>query len=137
MRRRAAAGFTLLEIAVALSILGVGLVSCLQIFGASLRMQDRASRESRAVLAARVAMDALLFQTEIRDHTEERDSAEGFHTRILVRHADADDGLDAKLDLGEASDVSLRHLEVEVTWQDGAGSKSYLLKSLRMAPEND
>jgi prepilin-type N-terminal cleavage/methylation domain-containing protein len=133
MNRR---GFTLLEIAVALAILGVGTVSCLQIFSASLRMQSRASRESRAVMHARVAMDALLFQPEIRDHEETRDTAEGFRTHILVRHAGPEEGVDERA-LDVQSDVSLRYLQVDVTWQDGVGAKSYTVKSLRMAPENE
>jgi prepilin-type N-terminal cleavage/methylation domain-containing protein len=133
-RPGAPAGFTLLEIAIALAILGVGVVSVMQIFGASLRLQDRASRESRAVLHARAAMDALLFQPEIVDHTEERDTAEGFHTKVLVRHAGVEEGLDEK-ELEFQSEVSLRYLQVDVTWQDGIGKKTYTLKSLRMAPE--
>jgi len=133
MNRR---GFTLLEIAVALAILGIGTVSCLQIFGASLRMQSRASRQSRAVMHARVAMDALLFQPDIRDHEETRDTAEGFRTHILVRHAGADEGIDQRT-MDVQSEVSLRYLQVDVTWQDGVGQKSYTVKSLRMAPEND
>jgi general secretion pathway protein I len=135
-RRGAPAGFTLLEISVALAILGVGVVSVMQIFGSSLRLQDRASRESRVVLHARAAMDALLFQPEIADHTEERDTAEGFHTRILVRKAGPEEGIDDK-DLDMQSEVSLRYLQVDVTWQDGAGKKTYTLKSMRMAPDYD
>ena len=133
MRRR---GFTLLEIAVALAILGVGTVSCLQIFSASLRMQSSASRQSRAVMHARVAMDALLFQPEIRDHSEERHSGEGYRIRILVRHAGPEEGLN-KRELDFESEISLRYLQVEVAWEDGTGIKTYTLKSLRAAPEND
>jgi prepilin-type N-terminal cleavage/methylation domain-containing protein len=138
MRRSAKArcGFTLLEIAVALAILGVGIVSCLEIFGGSLRLQDRGSRESRAVLHARAAMDALLAEPEITDHSEERNTAEGFRTRILVRHASADEGLDDKT-LGFESDYALRYLQVDVSWEDGLGTKTYTLKSLRMAPEHE
>ena len=136
MRTRGRAGFTLLEIAVALAILGVGIVSCLQIFAGSLRMQDSASRQTRAVLHARAVMDALLFQPEIQDHFEERDTAEGFHTRVLVRHAGAEEGLEQR-DLDFQSDYSLRYLQVDVVWQEGTGAKSYVLKSLRMAPENE
>jgi len=135
-RRTAAGGFTLLEIAVALAVLGVGVVTCLQIFSGSLRLEDRASRESRAVLHARAAMDALLFGGELTDHTEERNTAEGYKTKIVVRHAGADEGID-KRDLDFQSDVSLRYLEVDVTWQDGIGFKTYTLKSMRAAPENE
>jgi general secretion pathway protein I len=135
--RRAAAGFTLLEIAVALAILGVGLVTCMQIFGGSLRLQDRAMRQSRAVLHARATMDALLFQPDIADHSEERTTADGFQTRILVRHAGPDEGLPERRKLDFATDVALRYLEVDVTWQDGAGAKTYTLRSMRVANEND
>ena len=131
-----APGFTLIEVAVALAILGVGVVFCLQIFGASLRMQSRASRGTRAVLAARAAMDALLASPEIRDHDEDRDSAEGFRTHVVVRHAGAAEGVSEKA-LDFQSEHSLRYLEVDVVWKDGSGAKTYTLKSLRMAPENE
>ena len=134
--RRGARGFTLLEIAVALAVLGIGIVTCLQIFTGSLRLQDRSSRESRAVLHARAAMDALLFGTEVTDHSEERTTAEGFRTRILVRHAGPEEGVE-KRDLDVVSELGLRYLEVDVTWQDGVGAKTYTLKSMRAAPEND
>jgi prepilin-type N-terminal cleavage/methylation domain-containing protein len=136
MSRRRARGFTLLEIMVALAILGVGVVTCLQIFSGSIRLTDRASRQSRAVLHARAAMDALLFGNELADHTEERTTAEGYRTRILVRHAGPEEGIDRK-DLDFVTDVALRYLQVDVTWQDGIGFKTYTLKSMRAAPENE
>ena len=138
MRAGARAGFTLLEIAVALAILGVGVVTCLEIFSASLRIQDRASRETRAVLAGRAAMDALLFQPEISDHSECRASAEGYKTCVEVRHAGPQDGVETDdSDMGIASDVSLRYLQVDVYCQDANGAKTYTLKSLRAAPEDE
>ena len=135
MTRRPAHGFTLLEISVALAVLAVGLVTCLQIFSASLRLQETAARESRAVLFARGAMDALI-AGDLADHSEERSTAEGYKLHVLVRHATKDEGIDQK-DLDLSSDVSLRYLQVDVTWQDGTGAKSYTLKSLRAAPETD
>ena len=136
MSRRGAAGFTLLEVGVAMAIVGVGVVICLQIFSGSLRLQDRASRETRAVLYARALMDALFFETEISNHTEERDTAEGYHARVVVRDAGPEDGVEFPEDFEPNLDVTLRALEVEVSWQDGVGMKTYALKSLRMAPED-
>jgi prepilin-type N-terminal cleavage/methylation domain-containing protein len=134
---RRAAGFTLLEVAVALAILGIGVVSTLRIFSGSLRLEDRAAREDRAVLYARAAMDALLFQPEVSDHVEERGpTAEGFRARIQVRHAGASEGVTPP-DQDFQSDQGLRFLQVDVTWQDGAGAKTYTLKSMRVAPENE
>ncbi len=134
--RRRQHGFSLLEISVALAVLGVGLVSCMQIFSQSLRLQDVASRRSRAVLFARAAMDALIHAPELVDHTEERPTAEGYKLRVLVRHAGKEEGIDQK-DLDLVSDVSLRFLQVDVAWQDGAGAKTYTLTSLRAAAETE
>ena len=135
--RRRGAGFTLLEIAVALAILGIGVVTCLQIFSGSLRLQDRATRQSRAVLHARATMDALLFQPEITDHSEERTTADGFVTRILVRHALPTEGAPDRDDLDDVPELTLRYVQVDVLWQDGLGEKSYTVTSMRTAPENE
>jgi prepilin-type N-terminal cleavage/methylation domain-containing protein len=132
-----ARGFTLLEIAIAMAILGVGVVTCLRLFSGSLRLQARASRETRAVLHARAAMDALLFEPEVRDQSRELPAtAEGFRTRVLVRHAGADEGI-GKRAMDFESDYALRYLQVDVSWQDGLGSKTYTLRSMRIAPENE
>lgn len=137
MRHRPSAGFTLLEIMVSLAILGVGLVACMQIFGGSLRLQDRASRETRAVLYARALMDELLIRPEIKNHTEDKEiTAEGFKARVEVRPAGSTEGLDDKvldLDIG----VGLRVLAVQVAWQDGAGVKTYEVQSMRLAPDDE
>jgi prepilin-type N-terminal cleavage/methylation domain-containing protein len=131
------AGFTLLEIAVALAVLGVGIVTCLEIFSGAIQIQSRAARQSRAVLHARTAMDALLFQQDVTDGERVLPTtADGFATRVLVRHAGPEDGL-LEHDLQNDLDMALRYLEVDVSWQDGLGTKSYTLRSMRMALENE
>jgi len=131
------AGFTLLEIAVALAILGIGVVGVLRSFSAGLRLEDRASREDRVVLYARAAMDALLFQPEVPDQSRDLPAtAEGFRAHVLVRHAGPSEGIETS-DLDFQPDQTLRYLQVDVVWQDGAGAKTYTLKSMRVAPENE
>jgi len=147
MRRRSR-GFTLIEIAVAMAVLGVGVVTLQQIYQGALRLQDRSSRQGRAVLHARAAMDSLLAPRTIADTTSEETTREGFRTRILVRHATAADapmldgsvgGSDGDEDrqFGLETEQSLRFLEVEVSWSDGSGQKTYTLRSLRLASEEE
>ena len=137
MTRSPRAGFTLLEIAVALAILGIGVVGVLRSFSAGLRLEDRASREDRVVLYARAAMDALLFQPEVPDQSRDLPAtAEGFRAHVLVRHAGPSEGIETS-DLDFQPDQTLRYLQVDVVWQDGAGAKTYTLKSMRVAPENE
>jgi len=131
------AGFTLLEIAVALAILGVGVVGILRSFSAGLRLEDRASREDRVVLYARAAMDSLLFQPDVPDQSRDLPAtAEGFRAHVLVRHAGPSEGIETS-DLDFQPDQTLRYLQVDVVWQDGTGAKTYTLKSMRVAPENE
>jgi len=143
VRRRAAGprdvrgGFTLLEVAIALAILGVGVVTTLQLFSGSLRLQERAGREARAVLAARAAMDALLFQPEVKNQDSEEVTAEGFKRRILVRDATAADGFILPDDESFEPDFILKYLEVGIAWQDGIGDKTYTVRSMRIAPADD
>ena len=137
-RRHRAGGFTLLEIAVALAILGAGVVTCLQIFGGSLRLQDRASRESRAVLAARASMDHLLSERDegLVPHNDCRPtSAEGFKVCERVWDCGPEEGVDKK-DLDLDSGFLLRCMHVDVTWQDGVGFKTYGVDSMRSVSES-
>ena len=100
------------------------------------------------MLHARAAMDSLLAPRTISDTTSEQTTREGFKTRILVRHATAEDAPMLQGSAGGSDDdsdshfkleteQSLRYLEVEVTWSDGTGQKSYTLRSLRLAIEDD
>ena len=88
MRGRAeTAGLTLLEVAVALAILGAGVVTCLQIFTGSLQLQARASRQLRVAMAARSKMDSLFAQELQAGCREDPPNAEGFLVRSCVTEA--------------------------------------------------
>jgi prepilin-type N-terminal cleavage/methylation domain-containing protein len=131
--KRVAAGFTLLEVAVALAILGVGVVTCLQIFSGSLRLQSRAARQSQAVVLARSAMDDLLTQREELHPTDT--TYGGFHVVSSWRTCGPEEGCD-EAHFGADMDTEDYpvYLQVDVTWQDGVGNKTYTLKSLRLPP---
>ena len=133
MRPRAGrAGFTLLEIAVALSVLGVGVVTCLQIFSGSLRLQSRSARQSMAVVYARGAMDELLAQREQLQGTDT--TVGGFHVVSSWRPCAADEGCDEEHFGTIDPEEYPVYLQVDVSWQDGVGAKTYTLKTLRLAP---
>jgi general secretion pathway protein I len=138
MSSRHRAGFTLLEIAVALAIVGIGMVACMQVFSGSLKLQDRASRQSRAVLVARVGMDELLMRPndQLRDGCEDRPpGADGFRMRRCVRTAGPEDGVEPdEKEADTQMEQVLRYLEVAVAWQDGAGEKNYTVRSMRLTP---
>ena len=129
-------GFTLIEIAVAIAILGVGVVTLQQIYQGSLRLQNRAARQDLAVLRARMAMDKLLAEPTVSVGS---DCTTGGGFRICTARLVAPEGYGGggekrDFELSE-SDQQLYFLEVDVTWKDGAGDKTYTLKTLRIASE--
>src|SRR5262245_26993711 len=137
MRGRSRAGFTLLEVAVALAIVGIGMVALMQVFSGSLKLQDRASRQSRAVLVARVGMDELLMRPTdlLRDGCEDLPGgADGYRMRKCVRKAGAEDGVEDSNDPDVQTEQVLRYLEVAVAWDDGSGEKTYTVRSMRLTP---
>lgn len=138
-RGRGASGFTLIEIAVALGILGIGLVACMQIFSGSLKLEDRSSREARAALYARAIMDEMLVRPAERLRNGEESlepTAEGFRARRAIRDAGPAEGVE-KRELDFEAETALRYLEVEVGWQDGQHAKTYVVRSMRMAPHDE
>jgi len=63
---RNARGFTLLEVAVALAIMGVGVVTVLELFSAGLKMETGAGVRARAVVYARGLLDQTMALAEIK-----------------------------------------------------------------------
>jgi prepilin-type N-terminal cleavage/methylation domain-containing protein len=135
MRGRAR-GFTLIEIAVAIAILGVGVVTLQQIYQGSLRLQSRASHQDLAVLRARMEMDKMLAEPTVSVGSGCKDGG-GYRTctsRMIAPNEYGGRGEGSDLGL-EDTEIRLYFLEVDVTWQDGAGDKTYTLKTLRAALE--
>jgi len=62
-----AAGFTLLEVVVAMTIVGVGVVNLLELFSMGLRTGSRSAVASEAITYGRQAMDEILLRRKIED----------------------------------------------------------------------
>ena len=69
MRRQR--GFTLIEIAIGMAILGLGVVSALEVFGSAVRVARISARRTEAIMHAKALMDSSLWAA-----TAQRDLAE-------------------------------------------------------------
>ena len=61
------AGFTLLEVVVAMTIVGIGVVTLLEIFSTGLRLGSRSSATTEATTYGRQAMDEILLRRKIEE----------------------------------------------------------------------
>jgi prepilin-type N-terminal cleavage/methylation domain-containing protein len=133
-RRDGAAGFTLLEVAIALAIIGVGVVTVLELFSAALRMESGAGMRTRAVVHARGLLDAAMALPEIKPGGERGRIDDVFRYEVGVR--EAPEYLDSnKKDLDVQSDVVMYEIQVSVLWTQTADREGvYTIRTLRLAP---
>jgi prepilin-type N-terminal cleavage/methylation domain-containing protein len=65
------AGFTLLEVVVAMTIVGIGVVTLLEIFSMGLRLGSRSSAATEAMTYGRQAMDEILLRRKIEEGAQQ------------------------------------------------------------------
>jgi len=137
--RRGARGFTLLEVAIALAILGVGVVTVLELFSAALRMESGAGVRSRAVVYARGLLDQTMALPEMRAGSDRGRFDDMYHWEVVVREApeygQGNDKDKPAHDLTIKSDFLMYEIEVSVLWSQTANREGvYTIRTLRLAP---
>jgi prepilin-type N-terminal cleavage/methylation domain-containing protein len=144
--RRGSRGFTLLEVAIAMAILGVGVVTVLELFSAGLRMEGNAGFRARAVVYARGLLDQTLALPELRAGSDRGRFDETFTWEVVVREAPeftdeaAKGGLSTKqkdMAVKNPSDLVMYDIEVSVSWpQAGNREGVYAIRTLRLTQRN-
>jgi len=121
-------GFTLLEVMVALVVLGVGLVTVIQLFSGALSSVERAFRHTQVAFLALEKLDEVLADTELAPGEGEGSFPEPFEDyrwRVSVAEVEEEaadeEAEEEKTGKAEAKEVVARQLrvEVEVLWQMG------------------
>jgi general secretion pathway protein I len=131
----ASAGFTLLEVVVALVIVAVALVSLLRLHLLSLEATMRAQDLTTAVLLAQGRMAVLGLFPEPGEESGRFEDPEiakfRWQTLVTEHRFETDRGTPRS---GAAPDatptaIELRHIEVTVRWVDGLNERSYTLET--------
>ncbi|HZR83322.1 MAG TPA: prepilin-type N-terminal cleavage/methylation domain-containing protein [Candidatus Binatia bacterium] len=131
---RHARGFTLLEILIGMMILGLGVVSALQVFGSSVQLARAASRRSEAVVHAKALMDSVLWVPDLKAGESHGVIGNGFRWARSIRAAGPDDGMP---DEGaRPSELKLAVISVLVEWDEPTGVKNYRIGTMRIVPNN-
>ena len=80
-----AAGFTLLEVVVAMTIVGVGVVALLELFSMGLRTGSRSAVASEAITYGRQAMDEILLRRKIEDGAQQGSLNKRVHWKVGIQ----------------------------------------------------
>jgi general secretion pathway protein I len=127
-RRRAVAGFTLVEVIVAIAILSLTLTILLNVIANSIRQTSQAEKMAEAGSLAESLVARLGTERPIREGLDAGQFANGFRWRLNVQS------------FGDAADrqqwpVAAYKVSVEIRWEDGGGERSFALTTLRLAPK--
>ncbi len=133
--RHRSRGFTLIEVAVAMAIVGIGVVTTLQIFNAGLRTERGAAVRSRAVMRARDLMERAMTVPELVAVEDRGEFGDGYRWERRVREArDLVPGGNNR-DLDVKTDLTLYEIEISVLWPQSPDREGvYTLRTLRIAP---
>jgi len=112
-----------------MAVLGLLVVSALQVFGGSMRLGRNASRMSEAVVHAKALMDSVLWSPDLRPSVTHGTIGNGFRWQRTIRPAEAADG--ASPDRGAGLDLAV--ITVTVEWDEPNGVKAYTVGTERVA----
>ena len=126
--RRIEAGFTLLEVIIALAILGIGLTVIMELFSGGLRI-GRASQEyTKAMNYASVKMEEIATQNTIQEGGDEGQFDDTYRWRMGIEKVDilpGDKGTDFK------PPAEFYHIRVSVVWKSGSKERSASLETYK------
>ena len=118
-------GFTLVEVVVALAIVGMGVVTLFEIFSSGLRLETRSSGRTEVAAYSRQAIDGFLIRREVRDGRLEGSINERYRWGIEVQPFREDDQL-------ASVGWDLKEITVEMRYREEGRDKRAELKTLRL-----
>ena len=125
--RLSSKAFTLLEVLVALTILGLGVVTLLQIFSLGLRLVARSATRTESAVSAAAVMDELLARGKLPEVPES-----GRLPGSISWKAEVQTRRDSPSTLGLSSNWELKEITIGLA-SDGIRQPSGELKTLRLA----
>jgi general secretion pathway protein I len=122
-----AGGFTLLEVLVALALLGIALVVILQLFSANMRAITASDSYAKAVMTAESRMREVLDDDQISEKTWSETTNDGYRIDTSIA------GTEKKRT--ENLPVQLLEITVTVNWTDGNKDRTLSLKTMKLIPK--
>jgi len=116
-------GFTLLEVLVAISILGIAIVIVLQLFSSNLRTISASEDYSNALIAAESKMREIIDEEDISPKSWGETTDSGYRFDISVSK-----------DLKERTDninAELLRINLAIVWKSGSKEKSFVLTTMK------
>jgi prepilin-type N-terminal cleavage/methylation domain-containing protein len=130
--RNSSKGFTLLEVLVAVTIVGLGVVAVLQVFSLGLRLGARSTTSTEAVTYGARVMDELLARKKLFEGSDSGTLGAAGRWRSQVQAV-----RDSSPSLNLSSNWELKEVAVEMTVMEGDRERRVDFKTLRLTKKTD
>ena len=130
-RFRSSRGFTLLEIVVAMTIVGLGVVTLLEVFSSGLRLGARSQDRTEVITQGRQIMDQFLARRPLTEGTEQGNLGENGRWKLQVQPVRSTE----ELSLG--NDWELKEIALDIIVPDSGRDRRVELRTLRLVKKGN
>ena len=124
---RAIAGFTLIEVVVAMTIVGLGVVTLLELFSSGLRLGAGSTMRTEAITHGRRIMDEVLSRRNLREGTEQGTIDELTRWKLQVQPV-----RDSSERLTLGTDWELKEVALDLVVTDAGRERHVEFRTLRL-----
>jgi len=126
---KTARGFTLIEIMVALTVIGFAVVYLVQLFSANLRTVGTSQDYMEAMTRAEAVMREITERDKIDETSWQEETDQGYRVAVSVSEAEKE----------RTEDLPVKLLRIEMTfsWETARKKKSLILRSLKAVDRID
>jgi general secretion pathway protein I len=121
-------GFTLIEVIVALAILGIGLTVIIELFSGGLRLARISEEYSKGVNYARSKMEEVMIQPALEEGTEEGEFDDTYRWAVGIEKVNL---LPQRTDIEFNPPVELFLIKINVQWKSGSKTRSTSVESYK------
>jgi prepilin-type N-terminal cleavage/methylation domain-containing protein len=124
-------GFTLLEIVVAMTIVGLGVVTLLEVFSSGLRLGARSQDRTEVITQGRQVMDQFLAGRTLAEGTEQGIIGENGRWKLQVQPVRSAE----ELSLG--NDWELKEIALDIIVPESSSERRVELRTLRLVKKGN
>lgn len=124
-------GFTLIEVVIALGLMGVALILLIELFSGALRLGKTANEYSRATAWARMKLEEIVLQPKIQEGVEEGELPGKYRWQLEIKKTEI-----LKERYGDVPvPLELYQIKLKVNWNSGIKERNLVLETYKFLKE--